>query len=590
MSGIGGFCSVHQNNSTLAWRDVGSQMGLALGSDNGEYKGLWQNDHCLLVRRGVEDGQPLTQRWNGVEYALVWEGQLFDLPQLCRQVRESGMPLEGEQAGRALLWALIAWGEGALCRLDGEFALAFWDGGGRRLLCARDKLGRKPLCYAWRKDTFVFASRPSALFAYPELTPALDREGICHLLGLGPVRGPGVGLFRGVEEIPGGCCLTVDDQGCRRHRYWRLESRLHRQDYRETAAQVGELIRRSVAARLTGEEQVLLSGGVASSLLTGLAACAYTDSGRPPLQAVTFHCPAQSGDGSQSPAITYGQTVAQAFHVRHREVEWDLTALPARMEQVQLVRDVPGLGCGDAALLYACQELGRGKTVLSGGGAQVIFENLPWSEGWDGGMPTFPRCPALEKRRSVFRTEVWHALEVESYVQEQLQNTLDGCPVLEGEPEWERRRRQAAWLALTWWLPAVMEQAEAMKQAVGVDVKLPLCDSALVEYTWNIPHSMKMLNGHPQQLLWDAAEGLLPPPGRPPRRKKPGNCDGLYRQLVRSRLAALLDDPTAPIHDLVDGPALQSSWLAGGWELEQLEMMAYLLQLNTWMARFGLRA
>ena len=120
---------------------------------------------------------------------------------------------------------------------------------------------------------------------------------------------------------------------------------------------------------------------------------------------------------------------------------------------------------------------------------------------------------------------------------------------------------------------------------------MPFCDPKLVEYAWNIPYGMKTLNGHPEQVLRDAAANLLPRwTGLPPHVPHPKVYDGLYRQLLRSRLAALLDDPTAPIHDLVDGPALQAAWLTGTGGLEGTEMMAYLLQLNRWMVRFGLRA
>ena len=136
-----------------------------------------------------------------------------------------------------------------------------------------------------------------------------------------------------------------------------------------------------------------------------------------------------------------------------------------------------------------------------------------------------------------------------------------------------------------------MEQAERLGAAAGMEIGLPFCDARLVEYAWNIPHAMKALNGRPQQVLRDGGAGLLPDgaglPSHPPR---PRTYDGLYRQLLRSRLAVLLDDPTAPIHDLVDGPALQSGWLTGTGEPMGAEMMACLLQLNAWMARFGLRA
>lgn len=591
MSGIGGFCNFLRNNSTLAWREVGHEMGQTLGREGREEQGLWQNEDCLFVQRRREGSQVLTQRWNGAEYALVWDGTLFQIPQLCSQVRAAGLPLDWESPGQSLLWALIAWGEEALPRLEGEFALAFWDGGRGRLLCARDRLGRKPLCYTWQKGDFAFASRPGALFSYSGLTPSLDREGLCQILGLGSIRMPGAGVFRGIEELPGGYCLSVTPEGVYPRPYWQLSSRLHQESYPETTDRVEKLTRQAVENRLGEETQVFLSGGLASSLVTAVAAQAYTEGGRAPLRAVSLRCPPQKEEQRCVPAMTYARTVVAASHAQCLEVEWDLSALAALVERAQLARDLPGLGCSDGALLYACQAMGEGADVLSGSGAQVVFEGLPGWERWEDTLPAFPRCPDLAQRRAVFRPEVWQALEVESYVQEQLERTMESCPLLEGEPEWERRRRQSAWLALTWWLPSLMEQAEQIGEISGVRIGLPFGDARLVEYAWNIPHAMKALNGRPQQVLRDGGAGLLPNgaglPSHPPR---PKTYDGLYRQLLRSRLAALLDDPTAPIHDLVDGPALQAGWLSGCGEPMGAEMMACLLQLNAWMVHFCLRA
>ena len=406
MSGIGGFCEFQRNNSTLAWREAGHAMGRELSWEDREERGLWQSNDCLLVQRRREGGQPLTRRWNGAEYALVWDGTLYEVPRLRGQVRAAGLPLDGERAGETLLWALIAWGEEALPRLEGEFALAFWDGGQGRLLCARDRLGRKPLCYTWKKGTFVFASRPGALFAYPDLTPSLDRDGLCQILGLGSLRAPGAGVFRGVEELPGGYCLSLTPEGGTPRPYWRLESRPHGEDYPETAARVGELTRQAVEDRLEGEPQVFLSGGLASSLITAAAARAYTESGRAPLKSLSLRCPPQREDLRHAPAMTYARRVAASAHALWREEEWDLSALPVLVERAQQARDLPGLGCSDGALLYACRCAGAG-SVLAGSGAQAVFEGLPGWEEWGETFPAFPRCPDLAQRGAGFCPEVW---------------------------------------------------------------------------------------------------------------------------------------------------------------------------------------
>lgn len=132
----------------------------------------------------------------------------------------------------------------------------------------------------------------------------------------------------------------------------------------------------------------------------------------------------------------------------------------------------------------------------------------------------------------------------------------------------------------------------------GLEVRVPFCDHHLVEYVWNIPWHMKSKDGKRKQVLRDAAEGLLPEDVRNrPKSPYPKTHNPLFEQLARERLLGILDDRNAPIHSLVNEPALRAGLLvdAGdygrpwfGQLMAGPQMIAWLIQLNLWMERFGL--
>ena len=106
------------------------------------------------------------------------------------------------------------------------------------------------------------------------------------------------------------------------------------------------------------------------------------------------------------------------------------------------------------------------------------------------------------------------------------------------------------------------------------------------------------MNGRRKQVLRDTAEGLLPEDVRTrPKSPYPKTHNPLYEELVRARLATILDDPAAPLHALVNARALREGLLTSagdygrpwfGQLMAGPQMLAYLVQLNVWMERFHL--
>ena len=131
----------------------------------------------------------------------------------------------------------------------------------------------------------------------------------------------------------------------------------------------------------------------------------------------------------------------------------------------------------------------------------------------------------------------------------------------------------------------------------SLEARVPFADHRIVEYVYNVPWSMKYENGMEKKLLRDACKELLPP--QLLYRKKspyPKTYSPVYEALLAERFEQLLANPQAPVHRFMDRKKA-AQFLAQpkdygkpwfGQLMAGPQMIAYFLQVNDWMERYGI--
>ena len=182
-----------------------------------------------------------------------------------------------------LMLALEKWDEEAIGRLAGDFAFAWWDGPRRRLLLARDFLGRRPLHYHRGDGFFAFASMPKGLHALEEVPREPNAETVARFLALMP-EGHGESFFKHVQRVPAGHVCAVDPGGATLRRHWRpSRTRLSlpkAEDYRDALREAFDTAVRAQLRGADGQVATHLSGGFDSSTVTATAARLLGPTGR----------------------------------------------------------------------------------------------------------------------------------------------------------------------------------------------------------------------------------------------------------------------------------------------------------------------
>ncbi len=98
---------------------------------------------------------------------VVLNGEIYNFRELRRDLVRRGHRFATDGDTEVIVHLYEEMGPRCVEALHGMFGSRVWDQGERRLLLARDRVGKKPLYYADRPDALSFASELTALMAGP---------------------------------------------------------------------------------------------------------------------------------------------------------------------------------------------------------------------------------------------------------------------------------------------------------------------------------------------------------------------------------------------------------------------------------------
>jgi len=240
---------------------------------------FWQQGPAvMLARQRIITNEDMFERqpWLGAggQLVLVYDGRLDNREEVAAAL---GISLKDEVIadGRLLLAAFERWGEGALPRLIGDFALALWDVPSRRLLLARDQLGRRTLYFHQGAGFVAFATTFPALLALPGVPKKINELGIADFLILN-THHPVDTFYQGLRRVPAATAAVFERGELKLNRYWSPEpSSILQLSSDEEYVEAGrEQLTRAVACRLRSKDNIAstMTGGLDSSAVAATAA------------------------------------------------------------------------------------------------------------------------------------------------------------------------------------------------------------------------------------------------------------------------------------------------------------------------------
>lgn len=319
--------------------------------------------------------QPMMSR-DG-RYGLVYNGELYNEPELRRDLAQRGILFRTQSDTETLLAALVQWGPEALVRLRGMYAFAFVDFVSRKVLLARDPLGIKPLYFAIVDGhELVAASEIPAVLAHPSIRPMPDLITVSsYLTTIRTTLGHRT-LFEGVHVLEPGQAMQMDFSSDAIHieafdSTILIEQAVSKQlsplldDDQGDLARVRAAIEESVRRHLRSDVPLcsLLSGGVDSTIIANLAS-------RHVQHLRTFA--AGAGDSEDLP---FARMASECIHSRHAEAVVDRAMFDARWPEMVQSLGVPLSTPNEVAINAVARAIRAAgcKVALSGEGADELF-------------------------------------------------------------------------------------------------------------------------------------------------------------------------------------------------------------------------
>jgi asparagine synthase (glutamine-hydrolysing) len=535
--------------------------------------------------------QPLHDE--NAQLALVFDGRVDNRAELKDALKASGTPPRDDTDAELVLRAYECWGEESPVRIIGDFAYVIWDGARKRLFCARDPLGVKPLYYHLDAKRFACASELQAMLLEPEFSTE-PNEGMAAEIMCGRVLDPEETLFRNILQVVPGNYLTIDSDKVRTRRYWSLSTReIRYSDDLSYASHFFDLFSEAVRCRMrhpgTGVASQL-SGGLDSSSVVSMAAHLQREGAvdSAPFETFSLISPEPKDDES-----SYIDEVVRKWQLRATLLGPRPFSIPNAIEQTRRFSDIPDFP-NDTAMTSLFHDIRDKKyrVMLTGIGGDELFwgSNEYYADAVRGlrvgSVVRRYRDDRKLKALSPNSFGAWKKLfrfGVAPVIPGTVKRTVKSLTKVAAYPKWldpdfVRRTSLVDRLSGEYWrkrseplkpgeralplgVPFALGKIEQLGSRYGIEVRHPLYDRRMVEFANAIPDEQRRNGIWQRYVMRQAMTDLLPAAVH--QRVDKATFDWSFSTAIADEeFGRILTSPRIAAAGWIDAPKVRAEWNA----------------------------
>ncbi len=536
-----GICGIHTaNTSPEELRSQVTTMSNVIEHRGPDGEGVFVADSIALGHRRLSiidlggGDQPIFNEDQSI--CIVFNGEIYNYRELREDLIRRGHQFRTSSDTEVIVHLYEEHGIDCVKKLNGMFAFAIWDANKDRLFISRDRLGEKPLYYAYNNQTLIFGSELKALLSHPECRPELDLEVLEMYLSYGYVPEPYC-IYKGIRKLPAANSLTLENNSLNLHRYWSLPelTGTDKRPFEVVRDELELLIRDSIRLRLRSDVPVgaFLSGGIDSSLIVALAA----EESESQLQTFSVGFTEQDYD-----ELKYAKMVADRYGTNHHEIFMenldpdlfpklvtqfdepfsDPSAIPTYYVTGSAAKNVKVCISGNAGDELFCgysrynrEPMEKGFEAFPNALRQTLFNGsanlLPNSFPGKGRMRRAAETGSRRWQRMVGPFDFFERMNL--YNEEHKHLAQDSVelfkPYFEGTDLDEISSRMLA-DQRTYLPDDILVKVDRNSMWHSLEVRVPFLDHRIVEFANQLPFSFKNQNGIQKHIIKEVLKGKVP--------------------------------------------------------------------------------
>ncbi|MDN3641074.1 asparagine synthase (glutamine-hydrolyzing) [Lutimonas halocynthiae] len=208
---------------------------------------------------------------------IVYNGEIYNFKEIRRELIELNYTFESDSDTEVILKAYHKWGIDAVNKFNGMFVIVLYDRDQEKIILIRDRAGIKPLFWYLRGNYFLFSSEIKSFHQFPNFHKEIDKAGLSLYFQYGYIPQPHT-IFKNTFKLRSGHFIEVDlnTKKITETKYWDVIDYYNKPklniDKKEATIELEKLLTNSFEYRMVSDVPVgvFLSGGYDSTAVASI--------------------------------------------------------------------------------------------------------------------------------------------------------------------------------------------------------------------------------------------------------------------------------------------------------------------------------